>query len=676
MKFHHNPFIWRNHFTRLVAGLVTLGVVAVAAPNWLRAEEKATELPPEISTKLDNFLKKLTDAQRKFSDKKMDALIEQVTKATGLTPGGVETLKKAAALAEDQAQTELQRAMRKEFVKQYQANGKSVAQALDQPQILQMAIATELPESPEVQYTRAPDQAAWKEAFNRTLTPEQAAAWAKASPKPDEAETLKAINTYLDAQSEGRRTQIGGTLLATCDNIATILNLPKERADAVTALANQAVDTSVAVNRKSTLEMLLKYDKTQRDRILKGQGSFFVNDRNNAPEDQAVWKDGLAKLLSDEERARLKTADEAHETRRVQALGLLLVKMMDEKVAFTQDQRAKLQGVAEKLVRTQKAFFPNKSENTYYRFEPSMFYKTAKDAKAEEVRPLLDAQQWKHWQEIANNPNADDNVQTQRAPIAPSPGKEQAPANEPEDMEAAVADYLVKQSDIEHKRLDVKLLLQAEDATRVAGLNAEATAHLRTAALGAAEAATAAALSQTESNLRNEIQGDATPENIQQKIAGMSRYSYSRNELEDHPIWKAAVETNLDEPQRQAWQAACAERTRYSSAAIAALVGAELDRRLSLTPDEWQRLLPTITQVLEDYGPDIRSQFSYYSYPWYLQSYTLYTPMHAVPDKDLKEILSPTQYKTWTGGSEYRYSSSYWENIRSNHDRRLKEKKS
>ena len=674
MKFKLDQSTWQRCLAYLLAGLVTLWLSGFAIPSRLRGEDKPPDLPPEVSTKLDDFNKKLMAAMRKRLDAKMDALIGDVFKATGLGEDGVAALKKGAAKAEDDAQGELSALFRKEFSKQYAANP-SVLEGLEHSEIIEMAATTDRPEGPEMKYTQAPDQPAWKEALKRTLTPEQAAAWAKASPKPDDTAERKAIDTYLDAQAEQTRARIGGPILATCDNINAVLGLPKERADAVAALANQAVDASVATSRKSTVETLLRYDKATRDRIMKNQGAFYTNQNGEGPEDQAGWKEGLARLLTDEERARLKVADESHAARRVQALGQLLVQMLDEKVAFTQDQRVKIQGVAEKLVKTQKAFFPNQGENTYFRFDPSMFYKVAKEAKAEEIRPLLDAPQWQHWQEISNNPAVDDGEQVQRAAIAPAPGKDPAPASEPEDMEAAVADYLVRQGEAEHKRANAHLLLQAEDATRVAGLDAEPAAHLRTAALGAAEAATTAWLTQTESNLRSEIQG-ATPENIPQKIAGMSRYSFSHAEQEENAFWKGALNTAMSDPQRKAWQAARDERAHYSAVAIAGLVGAELDRKLSLTPEEWQRLQPILTRALEDYGPDIRANFTYYSSPWYLQSYTLYTPLHAVPDQDLKLILSPAQYKTWTTSSECSYSSNYWENIHRNHDQRVKEKKS
>ena len=84
------------------------------------------------------------------------------------------------------------------------------------------------------------------------------------------------------------------------------------------------------------------------------------------PDQQAAWKDGLAKLLTPDEVQRLAESKQARRARRVRALGQMMLVEMDEKVAFTASQRARLQPVAERLVDA-PAFFPDDQADDHRR---------------------------------------------------------------------------------------------------------------------------------------------------------------------------------------------------------------------------------------------------------------------------------------------------------------------
>ena len=127
--------------------------------------------------------------------------------------------------------------------------------------------------------------------------------------------------------------------------------------------------------------------------------------------------------------------------------------------------------------------------------------------------------------------------------------------------------------------------------------------------------------------------------------------------------------------QQTAWRGECDERSRYNDAAVAAFLAAEFDRRFALSAEQWGKLVPALTRAMQDYRPDIGSMFSFAnSSRWYLQSYYMFLPLSAVPENDLKALLSPPQWEAWTHSSEYSNSTSYWPDIQSNHNSRTQPK--
>ena len=166
----------------------------------------------------------------------------------------------------------------------------------------------------------------------------------------------------------------------------------------------------------------------------------------------------------------------------------------------------------------------------------------------------------------------------------------------------------------------------------------------------------------------------ATPENIRQKLANGTRYAYQRPDAQTNALWKATVSAELTPAQQTAWTAERDARTRYSDTAVAGFLLAEFDRKFSLLPEQWDKLAPTLIKAIQDYQSDIRGMFAYGNSPWFLTSYSMFLPLHAVPENELKAILSREQWDGWTGSQEFSYTSNYWDNIRQMHDQRVQRK--
>ena len=644
-------------------------------PGRVRGEDKPPDVPPEMVAKFTDILKKVSLAQRPRLDTRMSGEIAEVAKVTGLGAEGVKSLETAAAKAEDAAQAELQAKCLEVLRKQYAQVGAQGFAGMDQSGYLESMASTDLASAFGIHYTMATEQPAWTEALAHALSPEQTAAWEKTRAER-QAAASKEIESFLDGQAAQHHEMLAQPMRSQADEIISWLDLSKERAGRITAASKQAVENSLAAWRKSATKSLLENDDATLKSIIKRRWYSFSFDEETTPAKQAVWTDTLAKELTDEERARLKETRGEHRARRVGALGQLLVALLDEKIAFTASQRARLVPVAQRLVQTAQALFPDTAENNYYSLSFRSFYQAAAAARPEEIDPILDETQRKHWQEISHRQyTTNDNgweVPVDTLP-APTP-QEVAAVTEPEDMERMLSDYLRTQAAAHEHESDAALILQAEDATRVARLAEPAAARLRTAAHGAAVADTISWMSSTEQTIRGQVQG-ATPENIQQRLDGAGRFYYERSEPKGGDLWTAVVNAEMTPAQQTAWQGECDERSRYNNTAIAGFLAAEFDRRFALSAEQWSRLVPALAQAVQDYRSDIGRMFSYAdSSRWYLQSYYMFLPINAVPENDLKALLSPQQWDAWTHSSEYSNSASYWQNIQTMHANRTQQK--
>ena len=659
---------FRTRFHALVLACACVTLVHDRAS----AEDSKEGLSPEIAARCTEFLNKVNAAQRKELDKRMAAEIADVAKVAGLDATSVRSLEAAAVTAEDAAQADLMAKALEMYTKVYTKVGTRGLSELSNPRFVEMATRPDSRFDSQIPYTQATDQPAWKDAVTRLLTPEQAQAWQKAQEDRTGA-VSKEFEDLLDRQADQVRAGLSGPVLTGSVKIIDTLNLPKDRADEVAALANKAVDASMEAWRKEARRQYRSYNESTRARITRERMVYFGTREEDKPENQAVWKDGVAKLLSADDRARLESSQGTQRKRRTHALAMLMLTLMDEKVALTTSQRPKLEPVMERLVQKVDEFYPQPDRNNeYFNLNAASFYKAATAASAEEVRPILDDLQWKHWQDASREKVSSNEEEEEEAQPTPGPASVAA-VEEPEDLEQLVSDYLAAKAAAQRKELDAAMLLQAEDAGRVAGLPPATAERLRTAAHGAAEAALVSWSSSVEQTVRAQVQ-TATRETVQQRLNSTSRFYFNQVFPKEEAVWKTAVKSELTKPQQDAWQTERDARARYSDEAVTQFILAEFDRNFVLGSDQWDRLAVLLTQAMHDYRPDINEMFSNAS-QWYLTSYYMFLPFHAIPEDDCKAIIGKERYDRWAESNGYRYSVQYWTNLKQNHAQRTKEEK-
>jgi hypothetical protein len=643
---------------------------AIAEPGPEKQSEPEVAFAPEIEAKFKEFLGKLGAARRKRGAERMQQAIEEVKKVTGLDAESAKALEKPAQEAAEinckewLAKTE--KAWRKQTWQPDQML-ESLDQSLSQIELYAQAGAF----GAEPDLTDVP---AWQEALARVLTPAQAAAWKKSLEERREA-LLKEFGEVIKRSLEGMRERKLQAWQAKGAELKTGLGLSEARGKLVDALVKTVSEKSSEAWRNRVEKLLLAMPEVQRRQVAKQGNFYFVPEEADEQQQQAAWKEGLAQLFSPEEMKSLETAQANKKTRRIRMLGQMMLALYDEQVALTAAQREQLQPLAERVAKGEPSWFPERGSNDYFSFSPQSFFQAGSKARPADLEAALDPIQRQHWQEAAKAIDSRARGIRGRNAVTAAKPEEPVPAPEPEYFEQVLSDFLFEKAEAQRKRVHGTMILKAEDAARVAALSPVATARLQTAARGAAEESLAAWRVGLEEGLRSSL-SDATARNVKQRLEGMEEYQYSRGSSvapEKRPVWEKTIQTELTEAQRAAWQKEVDARSVFRERAIASLILAEFDRKHLLSTEQWAKLEPLITSFMKDYGPDIATMFSpANTSPWFLQSYSMFIPFAGISEKELKAVLGKEQWDRWAGSNEFSNTSNYWENIRGNHERRLK----
>ena len=142
---------------------------------------------------------------------------------------------------------------------------------------------------------------AWGQALAKNLTTEELAHLTQ-----DQAASKqvieKEIEGYLEAWGVQFKLDISRSLLQEVADLKRDLNLSDERAAKLDALAEAAVEQSMELWRSGVSKSLRSVDQSFRDNIQRtGQTPYLLMEAKDRPEEQAIWKEGLGKLLTPEE---------------------------------------------------------------------------------------------------------------------------------------------------------------------------------------------------------------------------------------------------------------------------------------------------------------------------------------------------------------------------------------
>ncbi|HEX8313119.1 MAG TPA: hypothetical protein VF614_17470, partial [Chthoniobacteraceae bacterium] len=511
----------------------------------------------------------------------------------------------------------------------------------------------------------------------KTLTPAEAERW-RTVVAEREQETEKLIKDHLDGRAAQMRETFRQQVAARTAEIKRLLELTPERAKQIDAVVEKALEQSMAKWAEFTREQLAPFVAENREAFLKQKNFYFGTPDEASPTQQPAWKEGLAAHLSAEESQRLKQIAEERRARQRRHLAEILISELDEHVAFTAAQRESIRPTLETLLEKSPLLAAGENPEQRRNVDDIALLTAAGQADEQLMRKVLDERQWKRWQALCSDEIASRTARRQGNRKAELPAG--FPVNhvaEPEDCDGVRSDFLHERVGKTRQQLLQKMTLKVEDACRVAALPPESRERLETAARGATELALVDNKTSLESMVRQQTR-NAVPENIHVRLAGIQDYQFQNSERADaekHAVWEAAVTAELNEAQRTAWKGEVEARQTARAKAITTLITAEIDHLTALSSEQWEKLHGRLTEILDDYATEIGTYLSHSYGPWYYQSYYRFTPVHGIPEAEMKSILTKEQWQVLTGSEGFSNGASYWESIKRQNENRKKNAK-
>jgi hypothetical protein len=299
----------------------------------------------------------------------------------------------------------------------------------------------------------------------------------------------------------------------------------------------------------------------------------------------------------------------------------------------------------------------------YWSYQPYQLFNTAAKVDVKKVAAILDDAQLKQWKTLgAAEPNYS------RSSGVTAPAGEPDPEAPKVDVDVEISRHLYQLSLKERAKHLERMLAQVGDAKRVLGLPEEKVRRLFTAAKGAVEAELVQWRDNVERWVRSTVER-ATPQTVKATLANLERSNYNSQGKgpQNQDIWRQTVAALLSTSDQTEWKKVIDARRAYRSAAIATMTTNELDRRRRLTPEQFDKVKKLVTDVLNDYLPDIER---YMSHSWHLQYYYALLPLAGVKDADLKAVLTERQWKL-IQERDLADAEQYWEGIESYHKQRV-----
>jgi hypothetical protein len=645
----------------ILGAMLARGQAVIIKPYKRSDASSNVTLAPEVEAKLKELLDKTKVKKDETWDAQMKKEIDDVATVTGLSDAGKQSLavaaKQAVAASMQNWAPDLPDVVRRQLARLPKESAVAmIVQAQDQ-------LGEVLDWSDANSHSTVPDQQdIWSKALHQTLSPTQFDAWSQSQSKhKDEIE--KQIADVLKSGADRTHDQQTKAMMNECKGIENALKLPPDRAAQLESFAKAAVSQTVEKGRAQEEKALLAMGEEQRRQML--TSNFYMEPGpDDVPMQMPAWKDGLAHLLSADEQAKLLALKDDRKTRREHVMSLVMVMLLDDKIALTAAQREKLEPITERLVKNIPQLYPQGNPGEYYSVNLDVFYTATTNTTDEELKPILDTVQLKRWHDLATTETPQDVMQRRVArPAAPN-------ADEPEDVDKAISNFFYEKTESQRKEMLETNALKAEDAARVAGLSAESAERLEAAAAGTTEQSLMTWKWFTEQQIRSQLQG-LTPQNVNQRLDGLQDFFFQRrffgmNNRQD--LWDQTVQSELTAPQLDAWKKETDAREDYRGKAIAAVVLSEFDRQVHLTDDQWDKLGPLVSGVLSDYSQGITQVFSNMNgTPWYLGGNYNLIPLLGLEDQQLQAVLTKDQMDLWTGSQEFANASSLWQVVKQMH---------
>jgi len=580
------------------------------------------------------FVKKATASRRQVLAKGLEKTVAGLVKEMKLDAAAKQKLEALGTRAYEAAVAEWGVKCREWAVAMIDQSGEEALNGWDPDQLAsnQQIVATEPEETAE-----------WRDGLKQILTAEQ---WAAREEKENAGmeKLRKEFADYL-ASSEA---QAGEMMASGMDSLLSRIlqhgGIDEDRRKKLKQAAGEAVKVTLAGWRVRAEKQLLKMDESTRERMTQRNGLMGVNtsDKANQPQEQTVWKEALAQVLTEVERAQVEERQRVSRGRRAESLGMVLVADLDRLVGFSEKQRSGLLELVVKPLQGLPAHYFDAPEGSgHYSIDMAQMYRQIKRIKEEQISGLLDATQMKRWKEVTPN-QLSRNYGYMRERIDAG---EVPPAAEMDEVEVerVLSSFLHQEARKMKLKMQAMMESQVENISRVSSPGPEAVTVLRTAAKGAAEEMAMGSINNLTSWVRSQFQS-LKPADVPARLQSLNFPYFGERQASAEPkLWTAAVERLLTGPQREAWKVECAAREAWRLRGISAMVLTELEKRVPLKPEQREALHKKLSAVISDYEPDFAN---FFSSAWHLQGYYALVPLAIMEDKEMEEFFDKKEWET------------------------------
>jgi hypothetical protein len=258
-------------------------------------------------------------------------------------------------------------------------------------------------------------------------------------------------------------------------------------------------------------------------------------------------------------------------------------------------------------------------------------------------------------------------AQIMRAEAAkPAPAEAIDPEMTDGDRLAMVINRNLAETDMDRSKASLEqLTLIAGDIERVVQLPPEQAKLLRIAAKGAVDTSLESWRAAQETRVREQLAG-ATLDSIQERLESLGEIHVGGTPPQDTPLWTETLNRVLTEPQRATFKAATEERMAYRAAALSAMLISEMEKKLSLTLPQTERLEPLLKKSFMDYLPDMGNYIDRNSG---IDFRLLMLMANGIPGATRREILTDAQQAELQAVTAD--FSGWWQSILQNHQRRV-----
>ncbi len=249
--------------------------------------------------------------------------------------------------------------------------------------------------------------APWADGLKKALTAEQYAKWEELAAKK-RARIDKAVKSCLDKGREAWITKRSEVRTMLADAMVTVYQLTDAQGTQIRSGVGKVV-AEASSSWGSNLERQIRdYVKTafigqaeDRMQALENGGINFRGDGDEEARkiEDTAWGLLVKSTLTAEQYSKFQQAEAQKQERRIQSIAQVVVAELDRKLLLSADQRQRLEPLLRRAVLAKTASIEMLLTQGYVNSD--MMVGLIREIKEDEVKPILEAEQWLAWKETA-----------------------------------------------------------------------------------------------------------------------------------------------------------------------------------------------------------------------------------------------------------------------------------